>query len=121
MLSGRDRRTVTALLEIKSLDLYYGEAQVLAGVSLTIAQGEIAAIVGANGAGKSSLIRAIAGLEKPRAGRVIFGGEDITSMDSHKTCNRGVAQVAEGRQLFPSLTVGENLELGALLPRRAEK
>jgi branched-chain amino acid transport system ATP-binding protein len=112
---------VTALLEIKNLDLCYGEAQVLAGVSLEVARGEIAAIVGANGAGKSSLIRAIAGLEKPRAGKVIFAGEDITGMDSHKTCNRGVGQVAEGRQLFPSLTVVENLEMGALLPRARRK
>lgn len=112
---------MTALLEISGLDLYYGEAQVLAGVSLEIAQGEIAAIVGANGAGKSSLIRAIAGLVKPRAGQVIFAGEDITGMDSHKTCSRGVGQVAEGRQLFPSLSVVENLEMGALLPRARGK
>jgi branched-chain amino acid transport system ATP-binding protein len=112
---------MTALLEIKDLDLCYGEAQVLAGVSLEVARGEIAAIVGANGAGKSSLIRAIAGLEKPRAGRIIFAGEDITDMDSHKTCDRGIGQVAEGRQLFPSLTVVENLEMGALLPRARGK
>jgi len=108
---------VSALLEINNLDLCYGEAQVLAGVSLEVARGEIAAIVGANGAGKSSLIRAIAGLEKPRAGQVIFAGEDITGMDSHEICNRGVGQVAEGRQLFPSLTVVGNLEMGARLPR----
>ena len=108
---------MSALLEINNLDLCYGEAQVLAGVSLEVARGEIAAIVGANGAGKSSLIRAIAGLEKPRAGQVIFAGEDITGMDSHEICNRGVGQVAEGRQLFPSLTVVGNLEMGARLPR----
>jgi branched-chain amino acid transport system ATP-binding protein len=108
---------MTSLLEIKDLDLCYGEAQVLAGVSLEVARGEIAAIVGANGAGKSSLIRAIAGLEKPRAGRIMFAGQDITGMDSHKTCDRGIGQVAEGRQLFPSLTVVENLEMGALLGR----
>ncbi len=108
---------MTALLQIKNLDLFYGAAQVLAGVSLEIPRGEIAALVGANGAGKSSLIRAVAGLEKPSGGKLIFAGEDITGADSRAICNRGIGQVAEGRQLFPSLTTLENLEMGALLPR----
>ncbi len=100
---------MTALLQIKNLDLFYGAAQVLAGVSLEIPRGEIAALVGANGAGKSSLIRAVAGLEKPSGGKLIFAGEDITGADSRAICNRGIGQVAEGRQLFPSLTTLENL------------
>jgi len=108
---------VTALLEIKNLDLYYGEAQVLAGLSLEIARGEIAAIIGANGAGKSSLIRAVAGIEKPHAGQIIFAGQDITGLEAHDICNLGIGQVAEGRQLFPSLTALENLKIGAALPR----
>ena len=105
------------MLEVRDLDLYYGDAQALDRVSLEVAQGEIAAIIGANGAGKSSLIRAIAGIEKPRAGRILFRGRDITGWESYATCNLGIGQVAEGRQIFPSLTVQENLEMGALLRR----
>ena len=105
------------MLEVRYLDLYYGDAQALDRVSLTVAQGEIAAIIGANGAGKSSLIRAIAGIEKPRAGRILFRGRDIMGWESYATCNLGIGQVAEGRQIFPSLTVQENLEMGALLRR----
>jgi len=108
---------MSALLEIDNLDLYYGDAQALSEVSLEVAEGQIVAIVGANGAGKSSLIRTIAGIEKPRGGRIRFKGEDITGRESFVTCNLGIGQVAEGRQIFPSLTVAENLEMGALLPR----
>ena len=108
---------MSALLQVENLDLYYGDAQALAEVSLEVAQGQIVAIVGANGAGKSSLIRTIAGIEKPRAGRVHFKGEDITGSESFVTCNLGIGQVAEGRQIFPTLTVSENLEMGSLLPR----
>jgi len=105
------------MLEVKDLDLYYGDAQALDRVSLSVPQGEIVAIVGANGAGKSSLIRSIAGMEKPRAGKVTFKGRDITGLEPHAICNLGIGQVAEGRQVFPSLTVLENLQMGALLPR----
>jgi len=108
---------LSALLAIANLDLYYGDAQALAEVTLEVPEGEIVAIVGANGAGKSSLIRAIAGLEKPRAGAIRLRGRDITGLDSHAICNLGIGQVAEGRQIFPSLTVRENLEMGAMLPR----
>jgi len=106
-----------ALLEVSGLDLYYGDAQALAGVALEVPQGEIVAIVGANGAGKSSLIRTIAGIERARAGRVVFKGREITRLPSHAICDLGIGQVAEGRQVFPSLTVEENLQMGALLPR----
>jgi branched-chain amino acid transport system ATP-binding protein len=106
-----------ALLEICDLDLYYGDAQALAGVTLEVPEGEIVAIVGANGAGKSSLIRTIAGIERARAGSIRFKGSDITQLESHQTCNLGIGQVAEGRQIFPSLTVAENLEMGATLSR----
>jgi len=86
-------------------------------VSLEVPKGEIVAIVGANGAGKSSLIRAIAGIERARAGQVLFKQTDITELQPHQICNLGIGQVAEGRQVFPSLTVEENLEMGAMLPR----
>lgn len=107
----------SAMLSVRDLDLYYGDAQALDGVSLDVEQGRIVAIVGANGAGKTSLIRAIAGIEKPRAGRISFRGQDITRFESHVTCNLGIGQVAEGRQIFPTLTVEENLLVGAMLPR----
>jgi len=81
-------------------------------VSLEVPQGEIVAIVGANGAGKSSLIRTIAGIERARAGRIRFKDIDISAFESHRICNLGIGQVAEGRQIFPSLTVEENLMVG---------
>jgi len=105
------------LLEIKHLNLYYGDAQALDDVSLEVPQGAIVAIVGANGAGKSSLIRAIAGIERCRSGSIVFKHSPIEAFESHVICNLGIGQVAEGRQVFPSLTVLENLEVGALLPR----
>jgi len=108
---------MSALLSVEALDLYYGDAQALAGVSLEVPKGEIVAIVGANGAGKSSLIRTIAGIERARAGRIRFKDIDISGLESHRICDLGIGQVAEGRQVFPSLTVEENLEMGGLLPR----
>jgi len=108
---------MNALLEVKDLDLYYGDAPALAGVTLAIANGEICSIVGANGAGKSSLIRTIAGMEKPRSGQIVFAGRDITGLDPHEICSLGIGQVAEGRQLFTGLTTIENLQMGAMVPR----
>jgi branched-chain amino acid transport system ATP-binding protein len=105
------------MLEVSELDLFYGDAQALDRVSIEVPSGQIVAIVGANGAGKSSLLRTLAGIEKPGAGRIVFKGEDITGLESHAICNLGIGQVAEGRQIFPSLTVLENLEMGAMLPR----
>jgi len=105
------------MLGIRNLDLFYGDAQALDRVSLDVPQGAIVAIVGANGAGKSSLIRTIAGIERARSGTVTFSGKDITALESHRICNLGIGQVAEGRQVFPSLTVLENLEMGAMIPR----
>src|SRR5882724_7329394 len=121
MLSRRGLGAMTALLEVKDLDLFYGDAPALAAVSLEIPKNEIVAIVGANGAGKSSLIRAIAGIERPRGGRIVFAGRDLTGLDSHEICNLGIGQVAEGRQLFPTLTTIENLAMGAMLPRARAK
>src|SRR6476660_5587769 len=110
-------RGAAMILQIDSLELYYGDAQALDGISLGAEEGELIAIVGANGAGKSSLIRTIAGIETPRAGRIAFRGGDISGLPSYRICNLGIGQVAEGRQIFPSLTVEENLQMGALLPR----
>jgi branched-chain amino acid transport system ATP-binding protein len=105
------------MLKIEGLDVFYGDAQALDGVSLEVAQGAIVAIVGANGAGKTSLIRTIAGMIRPRRGRVFYRGTDVAGWPSYRTCDLGIGQVAEGRQVFPSLTVLENLEMGAMLPR----
>jgi branched-chain amino acid transport system ATP-binding protein len=105
------------MLTVENLDVFYGDAQALDRVTLEIAEGAIVAIVGANGAGKTSLIRTIAGIHRPSRGRIIFRGEDIAGWPSHKVCDLGIGQVAEGRQVFPSLSVIENLNMGALLPR----
>ncbi|HEY4169479.1 MAG TPA: ABC transporter ATP-binding protein [Reyranella sp.] len=102
-----------SLLQVSGLDLYYGDAQALAGVELHIDAGEIVAIVGANGAGKSSLIRAIHGIHRPSRGQIVFDGMNIAGWPSHRVCEAGIGHVAEGRQVFPNLTVLENLEMGA--------
>ena len=105
------------MLRVDEVDVFHGDAQALDGVSLEIAEGTIAAIVGANGAGKTSLIRTIAGIHRPARGRIVFRDTDITGWESYRVCNLGIGQVAEGRQIFPSLSVAENLDVGAMLPR----
>ena len=105
------------MLTIENLDVFYGDAQALDRVSLTIDEGAIVAIVGANGAGKTSLIRTIAGMQGPAHGRILYRGIEITGWPSHKICDLGIGQVAEGRQVFPSLSVAENLAMGAMLAR----
>ncbi len=105
------------MLEIRDLDLFYGDAQALDGVSLDVAEHEVVAIVGANGAGKTSLIHAIAGMAKAARGSIRFEGAEIAGASSSRICDLGIAQVAEGRQIFPSLSVRENLEMGAVIPR----
>ena len=105
------------MLKVENLDVFYGDAQALDGVSLEIEEGAIVAIVGANGAGKTSLIRTIAGMHRPARGRILYRGPDIAGWPSHKVCDLGIGQVAEGRQVFPSLSIAENLAMGAMLPR----
>ena len=105
------------MLTVRDLDVFYGDAQALAGVSLEIKEKEIVAIVGASGAGKTSLIRTIAGIQPSRSGTVRYKNEEITNLPSHRVCDLGIGQVAEGRQVFPTLSVLENLEVGAMLPR----
>jgi branched-chain amino acid transport system ATP-binding protein len=101
------------MLEVSNVDLFHGDAQALDQVSLTVARGEVVAIVGANGAGKSSLIRTIFGMHRPTRGEIRFEGRNIAGEPPHTICSLGIGQVAEGRQIFPTMTVGENLELGA--------
>ena len=105
------------MLLVEELDLFYGDAQALDRVSLSVDPGSIVAIVGANGAGKTSLIKTIAGMHRPARGSIRFRGTEIGGLPSHRVCNLGIGQVAEGRQIFPTLSVNENLEIGAMLPR----
>jgi branched-chain amino acid transport system ATP-binding protein len=105
------------MLRVANIDVFHGDAQALDDVSLDVEEGAIVAIVGANGAGKTSLIRTIAGMHRPARGRIEFRGTDIGGWESHRVCNLGIGQVAEGRQVFPSLSVAENLDVGAMLPR----
>ncbi len=101
------------LLRVEDLDCRYGLLQAVRGVSFQIAQGETVALIGANGAGKSTLLRAIAGAHKPNGGRVVFDDADVTSRAAHNRVALGITLVPEGRRLFPSLTVEENLRVGA--------
>ncbi len=105
------------MLRVENLDVFYGDVQALEGVSLDVEEGAIVAIVGANGAGKTTLIRAIAGMNRQARGRVVYRGTDICGWPSHRVCDLGIGQVAEGRQVFPTLSVDENLDMGAMLPR----
>jgi branched-chain amino acid transport system ATP-binding protein len=105
------------MLRVENLDVFHGDAQALDGVSLEVAEGSIVAIVGANGAGKTSLIRTIGGMYRSASGRILYRGADIANWPSYKVCNLGIGQVAEGRQVFPTLSVTENLDMGAMLPR----
>src|ERR1019366_8477692 len=111
------RKDQGMMLKVENLDVFYGDAQALDSVSLEIEEGAIVAIVGANGAGKTSLIRTIAGMHRPARGRIYFRGLDIAGWPSHKVCDLGIGQVAEGRQVFPSLSIAENLAMGAMLLR----
>ena len=110
-----------ALLQVEALEAGYGEVQVLWGVSLNAGSGQLTAIVGANGAGKTTMLRAIAGTIAPWRGRVTFQGKDVTRLPTNVKSARGFALVPEGRQLFSAMTVGENLELGAFSKRAARK
>jgi branched-chain amino acid transport system ATP-binding protein len=105
------------LLEVRALDAYYGDFQALFGVSLEIAAGKIVAVIGANGAGKSTLLKSIAGLMRARHDAITFAGEPVGDVPAHAMAARGIALVPEGRRLFPSLTVEENLVIGGQLGR----
>ena len=103
------------ILEIKDLQVRYGGIEAVKGISLEVPEGEIVTLIGANGAGKSSTLRTIAGLVKPAGGSIYFNGEDITGMDANEIVKRGITLVPEGRRIFPDMTVLENLKIGAYL------
>jgi branched-chain amino acid transport system ATP-binding protein len=113
------RESRPQLLEVKDLQVSYGAITALRGVSLIVGQGEVVALIGANGAGKTSTLRAISGMLKPRAGRIRLGEQEIQGLKSNALVPRGMAHAPEGRGIFLNLTVMENLELGAYLRRDA--
>ena len=102
-----------AMLEIKDLEVYYGVIQAIKGVSFEVNQGEVIALIGANGAGKTTILKTITGLLSPKNGSVIFEGKDITKIPAHKIVSLGMAHVPEGRRVFADLSVLENLKMGA--------
>jgi branched-chain amino acid transport system ATP-binding protein len=105
--------TATPLLAVDSIETFYGSIQALKGVTLEVHDGEIVTLIGANGAGKSTTLRSINGLNHPRKGAIAFRGVDITHEPAHEIVKRGIAQSPEGRKLFPRMSVTENLEMGA--------
>ena len=102
-----------AMLEINDINVYYGAIHAIKGISLTVEEGEIVTLIGANGAGKSTTLRTISGLLKPKTGAINFLGKNIAGMAAHKIVREGISQVPEGRRIFAEMTVQENLELGA--------
>jgi len=106
------------VLIVENLEVFYGEFQALFGISLEVAAGETVAVIGANGAGKTTLLSTIAGVLIPRRGQVIYRGKVVSGSPAYRLCQRGIAMVPEGRRIFPSLTVEENLEVGAYSGRR---
>ena len=102
-----------AMLEIKDLEVYYGMIQAIKGVSFEVNQGEVIALIGANGAGKTTILHTITGLLSPKKGSVLFEGTDITKVPAHKIVSMGMAHVPEGRRVFSELSVLENLKMGA--------
>ncbi len=104
-----------ALLEVKDVHSFYGNIHALKGISLTVEEGEIVTLIGGNGAGKSTTLKTISGIVRPRQGSVHLGGEDMASYAAHEIVHKGVSQVPEGRGIFARLTVTENLEMGAFI------
>ena len=111
---------MTEMLAIEGLHAGYGPIQALRGIDLTVRKGEIVALIGSNGAGKTTLLMAICGIVKPTAGHIRYEGRDVTGAESYRIMKRGVAQVPEGRRIFPKMTVRENLLIGATTPHQRE-
>ncbi len=109
------------MLKLDNIKTYYGNIQALKGISLEVKKGEIICLIGANGAGKSTTLMSISGIEPPRSGSIFLEGIDITGMPAHQIVTMGLSQVPEGRRIFPQLSVLENLDMGAYLRRDKEE
>lgn len=105
------------MLKVSEIDVYYGDLQALRGVSIGVEQGEIVSVIGSNGAGKSSLLKTISGMLRPRRGIITLNGNNISHASTSHIVEQGISHVPEGRQIFPTMTVLENLEMGAQFPR----
>jgi branched-chain amino acid transport system ATP-binding protein len=112
---------IILLLEINGLNVYYRDLQALFDVSFSVNQGEFVSIIGSNAAGKSTLLKTISGILKPKTGTIRFEGQDLARLPTHKIVEMGICQVPEGRQLFPVMTVLENLEMGSFTPNAKKK
>jgi branched-chain amino acid transport system ATP-binding protein len=109
------------VLKVNAVDLGYGSLQVVFNASIEVRKGELVGLVGGNGSGKSTILRAVSGMIKPWAGQILFKGEEISGLEPHEMAERGLAHVPMGRQLFPNLTVEDNILLGSYLPRLRER
>ena len=109
------------ILKLDDIHVYYGAIHAVKGVSLKVNEGEIVALIGANGAGKSTILKTISGLMHPRSGSITFMGKDISHMDAHKLVHQGLAQVPEGRRIFLQMSVQDNLEMGAFTKKDVSK
>jgi len=109
------------MLKVDNVHVYYGAIHAIKGVSFEVGEGEIVALIGANGAGKSTILKTISGLMHPRSGSITFCGEDISHVDAYKLLRHGLAHVPEGRRIFLQMTVQENLEMGAYIKKEASQ
>jgi branched-chain amino acid transport system ATP-binding protein len=109
------------ILEVENIHTFYGSIEALKGISIEVKEGEIVTLIGSNGAGKSTTLRSISGLNAPKTGKIIYDGEEIQGTPAHEVAAMGIAQAPEGRRIFPRLTVGENLDMGAFLRSNREE
>ena len=117
-VNGARRENASPILEVRDLVVHHGQLRALSGISLQVFPGEVYAIIGANGAGKSTLLRTIAGLHHPTSGSIVYDGKDVTGLRPEKRATAGIGMVPEGRRLFASLTLEENLKVGATYARK---
>ena len=117
-INGARHSSASPILEVRDLVVHHGQLRALSGISLRVLPGEVYAIIGANGAGKSTLLRTIAGLHHPTSGSIVYDGKDVTGLRPEKRATAGIGMVPEGRRLFASLTLEENLKVGATYARK---